>query len=79
MRMDRKKVRAIEKKLEKMGIEYRTTSMTDDRPVIIVKHDYDGLYPPASVHKLHHDIEKAVKRLGVIIEARGCYTATWIY
>jgi len=49
------------------------------KPGLMVKHDYDGLYPNAETHEKIRAVRKIAKRFGLSAETRGYYTGTLIF
>jgi hypothetical protein len=53
--------------------------LTNNRDVLVIKHDYFGPYPTTETWNVVEDLRKRAARAGLTAEARGHYTATFIY
>ena len=76
---------SIIEQLNKIGAAYHGVTITncnkgaEDRPGIMVYHDYSGLYPDRAAMEKHNAVMNIARRAGLKAEQRGHYTATLIY
>lgn len=77
------KLDTLKKKLESAGLDVENIRLTDgaggSRPALRVNHDYTGKYPDAETWKKREAAAKIARRAGYKEEARGFYSATFIY
>lgn len=65
--------------LKSAGYNVEKTVFTDGRPVVIVKHNYEGPYPSKKALETGAAVFKYATRRGYRAEARGYHTATFIF
>lgn len=77
--MKNKSMVRVTRALKKAGYTYNIVAMLDDITAIRVSHDYEGLYPTTQALNTSASVISIAKKCGCDAEARGCYTATYIY
>lgn len=77
------KLETLKKRLEAAGLAVENIRLTTGdggtRPALRVDHDYTGKYPDAETWKKREAAAKIARRAGYKEEARGFYSATFIY
>lgn len=66
--------------LKKAGItDFENVALTDNRPGIMVHHNYNGMYPTDGARRISAAAGRVAEKLNLKFESRGYYTATLIY
>lgn len=76
------KIETLQKNLEKDGLtvcQIRLRFGEEIRQGLRVDHDYSGIYPDAETFRAHGAAVQTARKAGYTAEARGHYTATYIY
>lgn len=68
---------ALTKWLHANGYNFKPVTMTgrESKKAIMIDTDYNGPYPSKETYIKHDEIKKRLKRLNLIAEQRGFYTA----
>jgi hypothetical protein len=79
MEVKKMTLKNLKRALIRAVYEVKQSKLTNNRDVLVIKHDYFGPYPTTETWNVVEDLRKRAARAGLTAEARGHYTATFIY
>lgn len=76
--MDRQTQKRIIKNLNNEGYKAKPETLTDGSYIVVIDSNYDGAYPTKETFNILNDIRRKYEKHHKV-EARGYYTAIFIY